>query len=125
MFFYTASFNLQHFVYCFHWSFQKFLFHTDIILIFVIFCSSLPKVYTIAPVLRADQSQTRQHLAEFRMLEAEYAFGDDLDQLCDLVERYINYVVDGMLGCDREEVNSMTQVFCDEVIFSIFEKKYI
>uniref|UniRef100_A0A8R1Y4S6 AA_TRNA_LIGASE_II domain-containing protein n=1 Tax=Onchocerca volvulus TaxID=6282 RepID=A0A8R1Y4S6_ONCVO len=78
------------------------------------FVGSLPKVYTIAPALRADHSQTRQHLAEFRMLEAEYAFADDLEQLCDLVERYINYVVDGMLNWDMEEINSMMQVFCDE-----------
>ncbi|KAL4001943.1 tRNA synthetases class II (D K and N) family protein [Acanthocheilonema viteae] len=78
------------------------------------FIGSLPKVYTIAPALRADHSQTRQHLAEFRMLEAEYAFADDLEQLCDLVERYINYVVDGMLTCDTGEVNSMMEVFCDE-----------
>ncbi|CAG9540526.1 unnamed protein product [Cercopithifilaria johnstoni] len=78
------------------------------------FIGSLPKVYTIAPALRADHSQTRQHLAEFRMLEAEYAFADDLEQLCDLVERYINYVIDEMLSCDAEEINSMMQVFCDE-----------
>ncbi|MCP9258837.1 BMA-NARS-2 [Dirofilaria immitis] len=80
------------------------------------FVGSLPKVYTIAPALRADHSQTRQHLAEFRMLEAEYAFADDLEQLCDLVERYINYVVDGMLHCDTEELNAMMKIFCDEII---------
>lgn len=49
------------------------------------------------------------------MLEAEYAFADDLEELCDLVERYVNYVVDGMHSCDAEEINSMMQVFCDEV----------
>lgn len=86
-----------------------------IILTSVFWYSSLPKVYTIAPALRADHSQTRQHLAEFRMLEAEYAFADDLEELCDLVERYVNYVVDGMHSCDAEEINSMMQVFCDEV----------
>uniref|UniRef100_A0A915Q189 Aminoacyl-transfer RNA synthetases class-II family profile domain-containing protein n=1 Tax=Setaria digitata TaxID=48799 RepID=A0A915Q189_9BILA len=78
------------------------------------FASSVPKVYTIAPALRADHSQTRQHLAEFRMLEAEYAFADDLHQLCDLVERYINYVVDGMLNIAMEEINSVMEIFCDE-----------
>ncbi|VDM20471.1 unnamed protein product [Wuchereria bancrofti] len=78
------------------------------------FVGSLPKVYTIAPALRADHSQTRQHLAEFRMLEAEYAFADDLEQLCDLVERYVNYVIDGMLSCDMKEIKSMMQVFCNE-----------
>lgn len=103
-----------------------FFFISTSILVSVISCSSLPKVYTIAPALRADHSQTRQHLAEFRMLEAEYAFADDLEQLCNLVERYVNYVVDGMLSCDIEEINSMMQVFCDEVrLFFIFRKLYL
>lgn len=49
------------------------------------------------------------------MLEAEYAFADDLEQLTDLVERFINYVVDGMLSCDIAEINPIMQLFCDEV----------
>ncbi|VDN90252.1 unnamed protein product [Brugia pahangi] len=83
------------------------------------FVGSLSKVYTIAPALRADHSQTRQHLAEFRMLEAEYAFADDLEQLCDLVERYVNYVIDGMLSCDVKEIKSMMQVFCSGMLDDI------
>ncbi|VDM96285.1 unnamed protein product [Thelazia callipaeda] len=78
------------------------------------FIGSLPKVYTLAPALRADHSQTRHHLAEFRMLEAEYAFADSLEQLCDFVESYINYVVEGMLGHSTEELNSVLQIFSNE-----------
>lgn len=62
------------------------------------------------------------------MLEAEYAFSDSLEQLCDLVERYLNFVVSGMHSSARiaEEFDCMAEVFCDRVIYyHSFYKKYI
>ncbi len=50
------------------------------------------KVYCFGPTFRAEQSKTRRHLAEFWMVEPELAFCD-LDQLMELEEAFISYVV--------------------------------
>lgn len=49
--------------------------------------AALHKVYTVSPAFRAENSQTRRHLAEFTMFEAEEYFLDSLDVLMDNVER--------------------------------------
>ena len=47
---------------------------------------SLARVYTIAPSFRAERSQTGRHLSEFWMLEAEWAFTNHVDDVCQVVE---------------------------------------
>ncbi|EIW84091.1 asparaginyl-tRNA synthetase [Coniophora puteana RWD-64-598 SS2] len=51
--------------------------------------SSLSRVYTLSPAFRAERSQTSRHLAEFWMLEAEWAFIHSVDDLCSLVENSV------------------------------------
>ncbi|KAI0697022.1 hypothetical protein BC835DRAFT_1270946 [Cytidiella melzeri] len=48
--------------------------------------SSISRVFTISPCFRAERSQTGRHLAEFWMLEAEWAFTDSVQELCQVVE---------------------------------------
>lgn len=48
--------------------------------------TSLACVYTISPCFRAERSQTNRHLAEFWMLEAEWAFAHTVDDICQVVE---------------------------------------
>ncbi|KAF7970932.1 hypothetical protein HWV62_22576 [Athelia sp. TMB] len=54
--------------------------------------SGLARVYTLAPAFRAERSQTARHLAEFWMLEAEWAFAGSVGGLCDVVEGAVKAV---------------------------------
>lgn len=55
--------------------------------------TSISRVYTISPCFRAERSQTNRHLAEFWMLEAEWAFTQNLDDICQVVEGAIKEVI--------------------------------
>lgn len=55
--------------------------------------SSISRVYTLSPCFRAERSQTNRHLAEFWMLEAEWAFTRDIDDVCRVVEGAIKKVL--------------------------------
>lgn len=51
------------------------------------------RVFTLSPAFRAERSQTNRHLAEFWMLEAEWAFTRSVGEVCDVVEEAIKYAV--------------------------------
>ncbi len=55
------------------------------------YASALDRVYTFGPTFRAENSNTRRHLAEFWMIEPEIAFAD-LSDNADLAEDYIRYM---------------------------------
>lgn len=64
------------------------------------------RVYTLAPCFRAERSQTSRHLAEFWMLEAEWAFTKSINEICDVVEdmtkeacRYTQDLEGGSVSC--------------------------
>lgn len=61
--------------------------------------SSLARVYTLSPCFRAERSQTNRHLAEFWMLEAEWAWTKEVGDVCGLVEACVK----DALGSGREE----------------------
>ena len=52
---------------------------------------ALDRVYTFGPTFRAENSNTRRHLAEFWMIEPEVAFAD-LSDNADLAENYVRYL---------------------------------
>ncbi|KAG6810903.1 hypothetical protein H0H87_010712, partial [Tephrocybe sp. NHM501043] len=60
--------------------------------------TSLSRVYTLSPCFRAEPSLTSRHLAEFWMLEAEWAFGGQgrVQDTCDFVEGLLRDVVGGV-----------------------------
>jgi len=55
------------------------------------YASALDRVYTFGPTFRAENSNTRRHLAEFWMIEPEMAFADLADN-AELAEDYVRYL---------------------------------
>jgi asparaginyl-tRNA synthetase len=51
--------------------------------------SAISRVYTLSPCFRAEPSLTSRHLAEFWMLEAEWAFTQCVEDVCRVVEAAI------------------------------------
>ncbi len=66
-------------------------------------CMALGKVYCFGPTFRAEKSKTRRHLMEFWMLEPEVAFAG-LEEVMDLSEDFLVYVVSRVLDRCREEL---------------------
>lgn len=60
------------------------------------FCCSMSQVYTFGPTFRAENSNTRRHLAEFWMIEPEIAFAD-LDDDVALAEDFLKYIFGALL----------------------------
>ena len=54
------------------------------------------RVYCFGPTFRAEKSKTRRHLTEFWMVEPEAAFCD-LDQLMEIEEQFVSYIVQTVL----------------------------
>src|SRR5512136_3475574 len=64
------------------------------------------KVYCYGPTFRAEKSKTRRHLTEFWMLEPEIAFCD-LDELMEIEEQFITYIVKRVLRDCGPELKSL------------------
>ncbi len=60
------------------------------------YCLAMDKVYTFGPTFRAENSNTRRHLAEFWMIEPEIAFAD-LDDNANLAEDLLKYIFKAVL----------------------------
>jgi asparaginyl-tRNA synthetase len=61
------------------------------------YCLALSKVYTFGPTFRAENSNTRRHLAEFWMIEPELAFADLADDI-DLAEAFLKSIFSSVLA---------------------------
>jgi asparaginyl-tRNA synthetase len=64
---------------------------------------ALGRVYCFGPTFRAEKSKTRRHLTEFWMVEPEMAYAD-LNDVMELAEALLVYVVDRALGARRHEL---------------------
>ena len=67
---------------------------------------SFGKVYCFGPTFRAEKSKTRRHLTEFWMVEPEAAFCD-LDQLMEIEEQFVSYIVKQVLEHCGPELKSL------------------
>ncbi|MEN8098388.1 MAG: asparagine--tRNA ligase [Chloroflexota bacterium] len=64
---------------------------------------SFGKVYCFGPTFRAEKSKTRRHLTEFWMVEPEISYCD-LDQLMEIEEQFLSYVVQRTIEERKEEM---------------------
>ncbi|MEL6180934.1 MAG: asparagine--tRNA ligase [Myxococcota bacterium] len=60
------------------------------------YCMAMSRVYTFGPTFRAENSNTRRHLAEFWMIEPEIAFAD-LNDDAQLAEDFLKYLFRAVL----------------------------
>jgi len=67
------------------------------------YACALSRVYTFGPTFRAENSNTRRHLAEFWMIEPEMAFAD-LDDDAELAEAYVRYLFEYVLEHCTEDL---------------------
>lgn len=72
------------------------------------YCLALSKVYTFGPTFRAENSNTRRHLAEFWMIEPEIAFAD-LHDNADLAESFIRAIIEDLLSTRADDLEFFNQ----------------
>lgn len=68
------------------------------------YACALGNVYTFGPTFRAENSNTRRHLAEFWMIEPEMAFADINDD-AQLGEDYVRYLMKDILEYCQEDLD--------------------
>ena len=68
------------------------------------FALAFNKIYTFGPTFRTENSNTKTHANEFWMIEPEIAFCD-LDELMDIEEEMLKYVVKYVLDNCKEEIS--------------------
>jgi asparaginyl-tRNA synthetase len=67
------------------------------------YCLAMSRVYTFGPTFRAENSNTRRHLAEFWMIEPEIAFAD-LSADVDLAEDFLKHIFRAVLDERGEDM---------------------
>ncbi len=90
------------------------------------YACGLGKIYTFGPTFRAENSNTRRHLAEFWMIEPEMAFAD-LDDDAELAGEYLRYLCSGALencGEDLEFFNKRIDQSLLETLKGVAEKPF-
>lgn len=76
-------------------------------------CMAMSKVYTFGPTFRAENSNTKRHLAEFWMIEPEMAFADIHDDM-DLAEEMLRYLVQYALDNCLDDLKFLEKRQLDE-----------
>lgn len=74
------------------------------------FALAFRNIYTFGPTFRAENSNTKTHASEFWMIEPEMAFCD-LDELMDVEEDMLKFIVKYVLEHAKEEI-----AFCDQYV---------
>jgi asparaginyl-tRNA synthetase len=65
----------------------------------------MTSVYTFGPTFRAEKSQTRRHLSEFWMFEAESCCFESVEDLTEIIERSIKWTVSQLMDKYAEDLH--------------------
>src|SRR5512140_328354 len=76
------------------------------------YCMAMSRVYTFGPTFRAENSNTRRHLAEFWMIEPEIAFADLSDD-AQLAEDFLKSIFKTLLE-ERKDDMAFFEKFVDK-----------
>jgi asparaginyl-tRNA synthetase len=79
------------------------------------YCLALSKVYTFGPTFRAENSNTRRHLAEFWMIEPEIAFADLMEDI-NLAEAFLKYIFKAVLDERQDDLTFFNKFVSKGVI---------
>ncbi len=74
---------------------------------------ALGKIYTFGPTFRAENSNTSRHLAEFWMIEPEFAFAD-LEDNMNLAEDLLKYCVQYALDHCKDDLDFLAERLVNE-----------
>jgi asparaginyl-tRNA synthetase len=90
------------------------------------YCMAMSKVYTFGPTFRAENSNTRRHLAEFWMIEPEIAFAD-LATDAQLAEDFLKSIYTVLLD-ERKDDMAFFEKFvdpeCQKRLAAMIESKF-
>ena len=78
------------------------------------FAQAFGKIYTFGPTFRAENSNTTRHANEFWMIEPEVSFAD-LDDLMDLEEDMIKFIINHLFEVCLDELNFLNN-FVDKTL---------
>ncbi|MBT8494893.1 MAG: asparagine--tRNA ligase [Deltaproteobacteria bacterium] len=90
------------------------------------YCLAMSRVYTFGPTFRAENSNTRRHLAEFWMVEPELAFADLNDDV-DLAEKFLKAIYADVLeerAEDMEFFDKWVDKGCIERVRKMIDSKF-
>jgi asparaginyl-tRNA synthetase len=90
------------------------------------YCLAMSKVYTFGPTFRAENSNTRRHLAEFWMIEPEVAFAD-LAANAQLAEDFLKAIFATVLDERKDDMaffEKFVDAGCQKRLAAMIESKF-
>src|ERR1041385_4903181 len=90
------------------------------------YCLAMSKVYTFGPTFRAENSNTRRHLAEFWMIEPEVAFAD-LAANAQLAEDFLKSIFRTLLDERKDDMaffEKFVDADCQKRLAGLVEAKF-
>lgn len=76
----------------------------------------LEKVFEIAPVFRAENSNTGRHLCEFTMLDMEMSFKNHYFEVIDVIHGLFVHIFDGLKNNYKHELNVVANQYPFEIL---------